>query len=151
MGIERISGGAISVSAVSQAPKKANQVNTEIQVDSVPAVRRQIKTEDVTVGQADKDRNFHSGANAEEEERGQLNGGKNVDPDKIKSAVENVNNNVMRKTQCSFKYHEDTNRISITVKDSDTDEIIREIPPEKALDMLAKAWELAGLMVDEKR
>ena len=150
MGIERISGGAMSVSAVSQAPKKANQVNTEIQVDSVPAVRRQIKTEDVTVGQADKDRNFHSGANAEEE-RGQLNGGKNVDPDKIKSAVDNVNNNVMRKTQCIFKYHEDTNRISITVKDSDTDEIIREIPPEKALDMLAKAWELAGLMVDEKR
>ncbi|MDD2574742.1 MAG: flagellar protein FlaG, partial [Firmicutes bacterium] len=29
-------------------------------------------------------------------------------------------------------------------------EIIREIPPEKILDMVAKIWELAGLMVDRK-
>ena len=57
----------------------------------------------------------------------------------------------MKHTSLSFKYHDDTNRISITVTDKDTDEVIREIPPEKALDMLAKAWELAGLMVDEKR
>lgn len=152
MGIEGIGGGAISTaSVVNTAPRKNSQVNKEIQVDSVPGVRRQMKTEDVTVGQTDKDRNFQSGANGDQEDRGQLNGGKDVDPEKIKSAVDNVNSNVMRKTQCSFKYHEETNRISITVKDSDTDEVIREIPPEKALDMLAKAWELAGLMVDEKR
>lgn len=152
MGIEAIGGGAISTtSVVNTAPRKNSQVNKEIQVDSVPGVRRQMKAEDITVNQSDKDKNFQSDANAEQEDRGQLNGGKDVDPEKIKSAVDNVNSNVMRKTQCSFKYHEETNRISITVKDSDTDEVIREIPPEKALDMLAKAWELAGLMVDEKR
>ena len=37
------------------------------------------------------------------------------------------------------------------VKDIDTDEVIKEIPSEKALEMLAKAWELAGIMVDERR
>ena len=79
-----------------------------------------------------------------------------IAPDKIKAAVDDLNKTVkqaspMHHTQLSFKYHEDTNRISITVTDSDTDEVIREIPPEKPLDMLAKAWEMAGLLVDERR
>ena len=33
----------------------------------------------------------------------------------------------------------------------DTKKVLKEIPPEKTLDMIAKVWELAGLMVDEKR
>ena len=44
-----------------------------------------------------------------------------------------------------------TKRITIKIKDKDTDEVIKEIPSEKALEMLAKAWELAGIMIDEKR
>lgn len=79
---------------------------------------------------------------------------KEVSPEKVKNAVDDINRQLKKKVQhtsLSFKYHEETNRISITVKDSDTDEVIREIPPEKTLDMLAKAWELAGLLVDEKR
>ena len=83
-------------------------------------------------------------------------GHKEFAPDKIKAAVDDLNKTVkqaspLHHTQLSFKYHEDTNRISITVTDSDTDEVIREIPPEKTLDMLAKAWEMAGLLVDERR
>jgi len=34
---------------------------------------------------------------------------------------------------------------------ADTDEVIREIPPEKSLDMLQKMLEMAGILVDEKR
>lgn len=75
---------------------------------------------------------------------------KEVSPEKVKSAVDDINKQI-RSTRCSFKYHEETNRISITVIDKDTDEVIKEIPPEKTLDMIAKAWELAGLMVDERR
>jgi len=29
--------------------------------------------------------------------------------------------------------------------------VIKEYPPEKTLDMIQKLWEMAGLMVDEKR
>ena len=32
-----------------------------------------------------------------------------------------------------------------------TKEIIKEFPPDKTLDMIARVWEMAGLMVDEKR
>lgn len=57
----------------------------------------------------------------------------------------------MEHTRCEYSYHKKTNRVSIKVIDRDTDEVIREIPPEKSLDMLQKMWELAGILVDEKR
>ena len=75
-----------------------------------------------------------------------------VSPEKIKSAVADINKKIApTRTQLQFAYHEKTHRISITVRDKDTDEVIKEIPPEKTLDMIAKSLELAGLLVDEKR
>jgi flagellar protein FlaG len=56
-----------------------------------------------------------------------------------------------RYTTFEFSVHQKTKQISITVKDKDTGEIIREIPPEKALDMVARLWEMAGIIIDEKR
>ena len=50
-----------------------------------------------------------------------------------------------------FSIHSKTKQIMVKVLDSDTGEIIREIPPEKTLDMVAKLWEMAGITVDERR
>ena len=50
-----------------------------------------------------------------------------------------------------FGIHEGTKRITLKIIDKDTKEIIKEFPPEKNLDMIAKVWELAGILVDEKR
>lgn len=77
---------------------------------------------------------------------------KDVDPEKVKSAISDINKKIApTETQLQFSYHEKTHRISITVRDKETDKIIREIPPEKTLDMIAKSLELAGILVDEKR
>lgn len=70
--------------------------------------------------------------------------------DKIKKAVENLNKNLSN-SEAIFGIHEATNRVTIKIVDKETKEVIKEIPPEKTLDMIAKAWELAGLLVDEKR
>jgi flagellar protein FlaG len=56
-----------------------------------------------------------------------------------------------RSTSFEFSIHKQTKQISIKVIDKDTGEVIREIPPEKTLDMVAKMWEMAGLLVDERR
>lgn len=56
-----------------------------------------------------------------------------------------------RSTSFEFSIHEKTKKISVKVLDKDTGEVIREVPPEKSLDMLAKLWEMAGIMVDERR
>lgn len=70
----------------------------------------------------------------------------------VKAAVDGVNSKLkMTKTRCEFSVHESTNRISIKIIDKETDELIREVPPEKTLEMIEKAWEIAGLLVDEKR
>ena len=54
---------------------------------------------------------------------------------------------------CNFEYsiHEKTKEIMVKVIDRDTKEVIREIPPEKILDLVAKMWEMAGILVDERR
>lgn len=90
----------------------------------------------------------------------EMNGGKQengsgteervVSESSIQDAVSTANRKMV-KTRCEYSYHKETNRVSIKVFDADTDEVIREIPPEKSLDMLEKMWEMAGILVDEKR
>ncbi len=46
--------------------------------------------------------------------------------------------------------HEKTKTMMYVLKDTKTKEVIREFPPKKIQDMIAKMWELAGLFVDEK-
>lgn len=68
----------------------------------------------------------------------------------IKKAVENLNKN-LNNSEAIFGIHEATNRVTIKIVDKETKEVIKELPPEKTLDMIAKAWELAGILVDERR
>lgn len=81
----------------------------------------------------------------------QQGGSKEQDSSKqLKKAVETMNRK-MQNAEAIFGVHDKTDRITIKIVDKDTKELIREVPPEKTLDMLAKAWELAGILVDEKR
>lgn len=52
--------------------------------------------------------------------------------------------------QLTFRIHEDTGRQLVQLIEKETQEVIREIPPEKMLDVLAGIWEWAGLIVDRK-
>ena len=70
--------------------------------------------------------------------------------DKIRKAVE-VLNKKMANSEAVFGIHEDTNRVTIKIVDKNTKEIIKELPPEKTLDMIAKVWEMAGILIDERR
>lgn len=68
----------------------------------------------------------------------------------IRKAVEEVNKKAVN-SEAIFGIHEATNRVTIKIIDKDTKKVIKEIPPEKTLDMIAKVWEMAGILVDEKR
>lgn len=54
-------------------------------------------------------------------------------------------------TKFEFSIHKETKQIMVKVINSETNEVIREIPPEKVLDMVAKFWEMSGIIVDERR
>lgn len=75
-----------------------------------------------------------------------------ADISKLKTVINRANTK-MQTTQkrFEFSYHEKTKRVSIKVYDKETDQVIREIPPEESLEMIEKLWEIAGLFVDESR
>ena len=68
----------------------------------------------------------------------------------LKEAVEKINS-ANGNAEAIFGIHEGTNRVTIKMVDKETRKVIKEFPADKTLDLIAKAWELAGIMVDEKR
>ena len=157
MALDGIGGvGSMNVATtVKPQPKQTTDIHVEPTTTSASGTQLQVETRPV-VSKDDAKKQDGQGFQKNAEDKAQVQKKEEVTPEKVKDAVDDINKkikqaNPLHHTSCSFKYHDDTNRISITVKNADTDEVIREIPPEKALDMIAKAWELAGLMVDEKR
>lgn len=72
--------------------------------------------------------------------------------EQLKKAVAEMNRKINNSNEeAVFGVHEDTNRIMIKIMDKETKEVIKEFPPEKTLDMIARIWEMAGILVDEKR
>lgn len=58
-----------------------------------------------------------------------------------------INNN----TRAEFSVHEKTKAIMVKIVDTDTNKVVKEFPPEKILDLVAKMIDMAGLFVDERR
>lgn len=48
-----------------------------------------------------------------------------------------------------FLVHESSGRVQLRVLERGTDEVIREVPSEKLLDLVGRIHELIGLLVDE--
>lgn len=70
----------------------------------------------------------------------------------ILKAIEKANKSMQgMDRRFEYKIHEKTGDVLIKVINSATDEVVREIPNEKFLDLIAKLQELVGLNIDEKR
>lgn len=69
--------------------------------------------------------------------------------EKIRKAAEKMREQLPN-SEPKFGIHEATNRVMIKIVDKDSKEVIKELPPEKTLDLLAKNLELAGVLVDKK-
>ncbi len=67
----------------------------------------------------------------------------------LKKALNDLNKQ-MKNSEAIFGIHDKTNRVTIKIIDKTTKEVIKEYPPEETLDMIAKVWEIAGILVDEK-
>ncbi|MGN0247285.1 MAG: flagellar protein FlaG [Lachnospiraceae bacterium] len=70
--------------------------------------------------------------------------------EQIRQAVEKLNKSLPN-SEAVFGIHDKTNRVTIKIIDKESKKVIKELPPEKTLDMIAKVWEMAGILVDEKR
>ena len=71
--------------------------------------------------------------------------------DELINSIESANKQfIAYDRRFEFSIHEKTKQIMVKVIDATTDETIREIPPEKILDLVAAIWEAAGIIVDER-
>ena len=137
---------------------------TAIQVQSItkvqsmePRERQDVKNMDVNVPDSATPKMDATTAvvartsenNGASDERGRENTKEN--PELIKKSIDSLNRNINQNTEAVFGIHEGTNRVTIKIVDRQTKEIIKELPPEKTLDMIERVWELAGILVDEKR
>lgn len=124
-------------------PVKPETVDTEVAmqentVNFDPATAKIVETQDSdTKG---KDQNQGKGAENDRQ----------ATQEQIRKAVEQLNKR-MGNSEAVFGIHEGTNRVTIRLVDKETKETIKELPAEETLDMIAKVWEMAGILVDEKR
>lgn len=54
------------------------------------------------------------------------------------------------RTNLKFELHDKLEKYYVSVVDTNTDEVIKEIPPKKMLDMYVEMAEFMGILIDEK-
>ena len=121
-----------------------------MKVDGVPPVvfpqqqRTTPKSQEFSIGT--------SSPKDEVEEESQQRAGKEskLAPQELTHAVERLNK-VMQayNTEISFQVHEKSGELMVKVLNSVDKSVIREIPPERVLDMVAYFKEVVGVILDE--
>ncbi|MCL2356661.1 MAG: flagellar protein FlaG [Defluviitaleaceae bacterium] len=77
--------------------------------------------------------------------------GERPEPDMLPRAVREINEALgAHRRHLSITHHAATNRNVIRVYNSETNEIVREIPPERVLDAHANMLEMAGIFVNAR-
>jgi flagellar protein FlaG len=74
-----------------------------------------------------------------------------VSKEQLEKVVKGMNEFLQpSQTSLKFKLHEELKEYYVQIIDERTNEVIREIPPKKLLDMYAAMMEFVGLIVDKK-
>lgn len=69
----------------------------------------------------------------------------------VETAVEKLNDFVEPlRTNLKFQLHEELNEYYVTIVNPNTNEVIKEIPSKKILDMYAAMGEYMGFLIDKK-
>ena len=141
MGIEAIKGAGMSYQASTSAPEVRAQATQRVEAAEAPQVSEVIARDTMAMNTKQTSGEGAGGQGAPNPQ---------AQNEQLKKAVEDINKKANNSTAV-FGIHEETNRVTIKIVDKQTKEVIKEFPPEQTLDMIAKVWEMAGLMVDEKR
>ena len=133
--------GSSSVASVKETPKACETANN----NAVATHDTARPVENINIDSADESNPAEKAVQVLQAQQAEQNA-------QIKKAVEEINKSAMNdQAEAIFGIHEKTHRVTIKIVDKKTKEVIKEYPPEKTLDMIAKVWEMAGIMVDEKR
>ncbi|MBM7690891.1 flagellar protein FlaG [Peribacillus deserti] len=74
-----------------------------------------------------------------------------ISKEKVNEMVETFNKFLNpANTALKFEFHEKLHKYYVTIVDSETNEVVKEIPPKKMLDLYAQMAEFLGIIVDKK-
>ena len=157
MGMDGINGFGPLTQQVQ--PQVKTQINKQNQTQSEVAdyeVSAAAQTMDLTVEAADNTASSNNESSAQnfannQSKRAETEEQIQADNAKIKKAISEMTKKVQSNAEAVFGIHEKTNRVTIKMVDKETKKVIKEFPPDETLDMIAKVWEIAGILVDEKR
>ena len=148
MAIEPLNSAMTYQAQTVARPQTVTPVNTEVPEDG-QTVNVDETTAAVTQAQAQDEKSSSDGSTSQQQQTAK---NAQATPDQLKKMIEEMNRKINNSNEIAmFGIHEDTNRVMIKIMDKDTKEVIKEFPPEKTLDMIAKLWEMAGILVDERR
>lgn len=72
--------------------------------------------------------------------------------EQLEKAVNKANEHILGvNAQFQYRIHEGTDRIMVKLIDTESHDVIREIPPEKMLDLVAEIWKRVGLVIDNRK
>jgi flagellar protein FlaG len=148
MTVEPISSAMTYQAQGTAKTQETAPVNTDVPEEAQNTNNIDATTAAVTQTQAEDDKQD----DGSKQQSGSQNAQKQVVSDPLKKAIAEMNKKINNSNEeAVFGVHEETNRVMIKIVDKDTKEVVKEFPPEKTLDMIAKVWEVAGILVDEKR
>lgn len=74
-----------------------------------------------------------------------------LSPDKVKKMTESLNEFLeTTSTKLRYEFHEKLEKYYVTIVDSETEQVVREIPNKKLMDMYASMLDFIGVLIDKK-
>ena len=144
MAIEAMKGAGMSYAGSSSASDVKAESQAKVETASNAAASDDLMKKTIQIDTKETDKNGKDGNRDDSQAQQTIS-----ENSQIKKAVDEINKKA-HNSEAVFGIHEATNRVTIKIVDKDTKKVLKEYPPEKTLDMIAKVWEMAGLLEDKK-
>lgn len=144
MAIEAMKGAGMSYAGSSSASDVKAESQAKVETASNAATSDDLMKKTIQIDTKETDKNGKDGNRDDSQAKQTIS-----ENSQIKKAVDEINKKA-HNSEAVFGIHDATNRVTIKIVDKDTKKVLKEYPPEKTLDMIAKVWEMAGLLVDQK-
>lgn len=144
MAIEAMKGAGMSYAGSSSASDVKAESQAKVETASNTAASDDLMKKTIQIDTKETDKNGKDGNRDDSQAKQTIS-----ENSQIRKAVDEINKKA-HNSEAVFGIHDATNRVTIKIVDKDTKKVLKEYPPEKTLDMIAKVWEMAGLLVDQK-
>ncbi len=144
MAIEAMKGAGMSYAGSSSASDVKAESQAKVETASNAAASDNLMKKTIQIDTKETDKNGKDGNRDDSQAKQTIS-----ENSQIRKAVDEINKKA-HNSEAVFGIHDATNRVTIKIVDKDTKKVLKEYPPEKTLDMIAKVWEMAGLLVDKK-